>query len=637
MADTVSRMFLEVTRRQPEVAAQYTKNERGEFEPISYAGLLAKAKVVAAGLLEIGGKRGDRIGLISDNRAEWLWIDLAILGIGAADVPRGCDATEQEIRYILSWSECRLAFLENERQLRKVLSSKSAMPLLEKAILIEPCGGTAKDEAGKAGLQVLAWEEFIGFGTARLARMPDEFEGEIAAGKPEDVATIIYTSGTTGDPKGVVLNHANYVFQAESAIPNIIHVLPGQIFLTVLPVWHSFERMAQYLVLYAGAALAYSKPVGSVMLADIQAIRPQWMTSVPRIWESVMDGVYRTIRQQGGIKKALFEFFVAVGGAHARAKNAVFGRLPEFLPRSKAVDAISGFLPWILLSPFVALGDALVFGKIKEKLGGRFIAGISGGGALPPAIDRFFAAIGITVLEGYGLTEAAPLISVRPQDCPKPGTIGPVIPGTEIRIVDETGKDLPWGHKGLILIRGPQVMQGYYKRPDLTAKVLREGGWLDTGDLGMATRQGELAITGRAKDTIVLLGGENIEPLPIEQKLCESQYIQTAVVPGQDMRYIAALIVPQEETLSTWAKENNVAIEDWETLITRPEVVELIDSEVSDLVSTKNGFKTFERLFRFTLLPRPFEVGKELSAKQEVKRHAVNTIYSKEIAALFKG
>ncbi|MDA8412071.1 MAG: long-chain fatty acid--CoA ligase [Treponema sp.] len=654
MADTVSRMFLEIARRQPELPAQYAKGSAGTFEAVSYATLLERAKAVAASLLEVNVRRGDRVGLISDNRAEWLTIDLAVLGLGAADVPRGCDATEQEIRYILSWSECRIAFLENDRQLKKVLASRGASGplastgasgllastggagLLATIVMIDDPEAATRVEAEKADLKVLGWAEFLAAGASRLAKNPDEFEAEIGKGSSGEVATLIYTSGTTGDPKGVVLTHANYVYQTAAVIPGVIHVTPGDVFLSVLPIWHSFERIVTYVALASGAGIAYSKPIGSIMLADLAAVRPHWFPSVPRIWESVMDGVYRTIRQQGGVKQILFEFFVSVGASHAWAKNALLGRLPEFRARSRLVDVVSAILPWLLLSPLAALGDLLVFGKIKEKLGGRFIAGISGGGALPPAIDRFFAAIGVLILEGYGLTEAAPLISVRPQDNPKPGTIGPPIPGTELRIVDEQGKDLGWGRKGLILVRGPQVMEGYYKRPDLTAKVIRDGGWLDTGDLGMTTRQGEIAITGRAKDTIVLLGGENIEPLPIEQKLCESQYIQTAVILGQDMKYLAGLIVPNEETVTAWAKENNVPIEDYETLIKQPEVIELIDGEVCELVSAKNGFKSFERLFRFALLPRPFEVGKELSAKQEVKRHAISAIYAKEIAALFK-
>ncbi len=208
--------------------------------------------------------------------------------------------------------------------------------------------------------------------------------------------------------------------------------------------------------------------------------------------------------------------------------------------------------------------------------------------------------------------------------------------GTEIRILGENGVFLPPGKKGLILVKGGQVMKGYYKRPDLTEKVLSEDGWLDTGDLGMLTRRGELKITGRAKDTIVLLGGENIEPLPIEQKLCESEYIKQAMVLGQDKKFLAALLVPDPDGVNAWAKENHIYIVDYETLLQQPEVQELIDYEVKELVSPRNGFKNFERIFRFKLIPNAFEVGRELSAKQEIKRHVINELFSKDIAALFK-
>ncbi len=289
----------------------------------------------------------------------------------------------------------------------------------------------------------------------------------------------------------------------------------------------------------------------------------------------------------------------------------------------------------MLLTPFRALGDALVFKKIKEKLGTRFIAGISGGGALPPNVDRFFEAIGILILEGYGLTETAPVLGVRLRAHPVTGTVGPIHRGTEIRIVDEQGTILGAGQKGVIQVRGPQIMLGYYKRPDLTAKILSKDGWLDTGDLGMLTIHGEIKIVGRAKDTIVLRGGENIEPLPIEQRLSESVYIQQAVVLGQDQKYLAALIVPKEENLIAWAEENEIPFDDYASLLEQPEVKELIDSEINAYVSMKNGFKPFERIFRFALLPKPFEPGRELSAKQELKRHAINDLYKSQIKSLF--
>jgi long-chain acyl-CoA synthetase len=360
------------------------------------------------------------------------------------------------------------------------------------------------------------------------------------------------------------------------------------------------------------------------------------MASVPRIWESVMDGVNRTMRQTGGVKLALFSFFLGVGKRHVEAREMLIGRLPEFHRRSRVVDVLLSILPFLLLSPLAALGNVLVFKKVKAKLGGRFIAGISGGGALPTAVDHFFGAMGVLILEGYGLTETAPLLAVRPQAWPVQTTVGPLVAGTEVRIVGEKGENLGHGHKGVIMVRGPQVMKGYYKKPELTAKILSADGWLDTGDLGMLTRKGELRITGRAKDTIVLRGGENVEPYPIEQKLQESPYIQQAVVLGQDAKYLAALIVPNQERISSWAEENKVPIDDYESLLKQPEVIELLDGEVFGLVSAKNGFKSFERIFRFTLLPKSFEVGRELSAKQEIKRHAIAEIYRKEIKKLFE-
>jgi long-chain acyl-CoA synthetase len=607
MANTLAQMFLEKVRAYPDLPAQYSKDARGDFQSRSYSALLSDIRVFAAGLLELGIARGDNVGLISDNRREWLIADLAMLGLGAADVPRGCDATEQEIRYILDFSECRIVILENEKQLAKIVARKAGMPMVASAILFDPPSADAKARAEAAGLSVRTFAE---------------------------LATIIYTSGTTGEPKGVCLSHGNFLHQTD-VLPSLIHIQAGHVFLSVLPVWHSFERVVQYVILNAGAGIAYSKPIGSVMLADMQAVRPQWLTSVPRIWESVMEGVYRTLKNQSPVKRALFSFFVGIGESYAYFREHLLGRVAQFVPRLRVLEILWSVLPCILIAPLRGLGTVLVFKTIKSKLGGRFIAGISGGGALPPSVDRFFSAIGVLILEGYGLTETAPLIGVRPQDKPVMGTVGPAVRGSELKIVDELGERLPAGVKGFIMVRGPQVMMGYYKKPELTAKVLDENGWLDTGDLGMLTYRGELRITGRAKDTIVLRGGENVEPLPIEQKLAESEYVEQAVVLGQDQKYLAALIVPAQDAVTSWAEENNIPILDYEVLLQQPEVAELIDYEVNELVNARNGFKSFERIFRFALLAAPFEVGKELSAKQEIKRHAIVEIYHKEVKKLF--
>jgi long-chain acyl-CoA synthetase len=250
-------------------------------------------------------------------------------------------------------------------------------------------------------------------------------------------------------------------------------------------------------------------------------------------------------------------------------------------------------------------------------------------------VDVFFGAAGILLLEGYGLTETSPVLAVRHQNRPVPGTVGSLLPETECRIVADDGTALPAGQMGVIYVRGPQIMKGYYKRPEATSEVLSDDGWFNTGDLGMLTHRGELKITGRAKDTIVLLGGENIEPLPIEQRITESEFVDTAVVVGQDQKYLGALIVPNREAIERYADENHVPYETYSDLIEDEAILELIDGEINSRVNAKSGFKGFERIFRFALLEKPFEVGKELSAKQEIKRHVIADMYRRRIDALF--
>ncbi|MBN2875788.1 MAG: AMP-binding protein, partial [Spirochaetales bacterium] len=394
MTGTLALMFLDRVRANPDIVMQYSKDAQGVFQPTTYAQLSEEVAAFAAGLLELGVARGDRIGLIADNRREWLISDLAIIGLGAADVPRGCDATEQELSYILSWSECAIAIVENDRQLAKLVAHSAELPALKKVVLFDPPSADAAKAAKAAGFAISNFEDAYKAGLARRAAKPGEYEAEAAKGGPDDVATIIYTSGTTGEPKGVMLSHANFLHQTE-VLPEIIDLEPGQIWLSVLPVWHSFERIVQYAIIAVSDTIAYSKPIGAVMLPDFQAIKPHWMASVPRIWESVKDGVFKSIRQAGGSKKALFGFFVGVGQSYAYLKNVMLGRIPDFGNRSRILDAIFPIIPLILLAPLRGLGEILVFKKIKTKLGGRFKAGISGGGAMPASVDIFFDSIGV--------------------------------------------------------------------------------------------------------------------------------------------------------------------------------------------------------------------------------------------------
>ncbi|MDZ7794627.1 MAG: long-chain fatty acid--CoA ligase [Spirochaetia bacterium] len=634
MAQTIPKLMQEMAEKHPRVAAQMSKDEQGTFVSRSFEELYREVSSFAAGLQKIKVKRGDHVGLISENRAEWFVSDLALLSLGAADVPRGNDSMAQELAYILGFSECSLVIVENEEQLKKVYSVKDQIPSLKHFLVLDP-NFDSSNSINTGRIKVSTYAEVRDAGQSALAKHPELIEKEIEQGQADDTCTIIFTSGTTGEPKGVVLSHRNFLHQV-SCIPSVLDVTPGDIWICVLPVWHSFERIVQYLALGSASTLAYSKPIGQIMLADMAVIKPQWMASVPRIWEAVRAGIYRKIKQEGGIKLLMFNFFVAVGGSHKRMADKIFGRAPQFKTRSRVLELSLNFLPYMLLSPLKLLGNALVFKKIKTKLGGRFIAGVSGGGALPPSVDSFFGSAGILLLEGYGLTETAPVLAVRSQFNPVPGTVGPMLADTECRITGEDGELLPAGHMGLISVRGPQVMSGYYKKPELTARVLSEEGWLNTGDLGKLTLRGELKITGRAKDTIVLLGGENIEPLPIEQKITESEYIDTAVVVGQDQKYLGALIVPNTDAVERFADENHIPYNQPADLLDSDDVRELMDGEINSLVNGRTGFRVFERVYRFVILKTPFQIGEELSAKQEIKRHVIADKYSAIIASLFE-
>jgi long-chain acyl-CoA synthetase len=638
MKPTIPQLLRQVAERYPDYPAQLSKDERGVFQPTTYRDLVTIVERFAAGLLSLGISRGDHVGLISENRAEWFIADLGILSIGAADVPRGNDTIPQDVGYILGFAECETVCTEDVAQAQKVLSVRKEIPTLGRIIVLDPHEELDQLRADAGTLEVLSIDQVYEAGDAYLADHPGAIREEVDTGRRDDTATVIFTSGTTGTPKGVMLTHGNFLHQVDH-VPELIDVGPGDIWLCVLPVWHSFERIMQYVSLGSASALAYSKPIGKIMLEDFQKVKPTWMASVPRIWEAIMAGVYRNVKTQSPVKQGLFHFFVKVGSTHAHLDNMFRGRLPRFRKRSRLLDAIVAFLPWLLMWPLRGLGNVLVFGKIKGRLGGRFIAGISGGGALPSAVDSFFQAAGILLLEGYGLTETGPVLGVRAQHHPVPSTVGPVFPGTEIRILDDAGKPLPPGHRGLVMARGPQVMKGYYKKPDETARMLGDDGWLNTGDLGMLTWDNELAITGRAKDTIVLRGGENVEPLPIEQKLTESSLVDHAILQGQDERVLGVLIVPNPDAVVQLAIDLGIAEKDAAfdvSLLSHERIQETFSNLIRDEVSARNGFRPFERISRFKLIPGPLSVGDELSQKQEVKRHIIAEKYASEIRELFE-
>jgi long-chain acyl-CoA synthetase len=635
MEQTLPLMLRARAKDTPDIVIQYYKDREGKYRSTTYRQFYEEACYAAAGLLELGVKRGDHVGLIADNRQEWMVADFGILSIGAIDVPRGGDIMEQELVYILGFTGCEAAFAENQKQVQKILSCKEELPALKTVITFDPITDDIEASAVSAGLNVLYFASVIAMGRKRETLRPGEIEAEMDKGGEEDTATVIFTSGTTGEPKGVMLSHKNFLCQLPAFIM-FFELRPGDIWLSMLPVWHVYERLIEYVIFYYSTSIAYSKTVASILIGDFQAIRPHWMVSVPRVWEAIMDAINRGIRTKGGLAKKMFDVAVSFSMMYTYFKDMTFGLLPNFHGRIRALDFIIGFFPWLLLLPLRGLAQLAVFNRIIKRLGGRFKAGISGGGSLPARVDLFFNSIGIRLQEAYGLTETAPLVTVRQYKRSRRGTIGQLLPGTAVKIADGKGGILPTGRNGIIYVKGGQVMKGYYKKPEATAAVLSEDGWFNTGDIGMLTHDNELRITGRAKDTIVLRGGENVEPVPIECKLRESHFIQQCMVVGQDQKYLAALVIPWQRAIMDFAEENSIPIVDYELLLKQPEIIELIAREIASLVAPRTGFKSFERVYRFTLLQKPFEPGKELSGKNELLRHRITTLYAKEIHRLFR-
>ncbi len=638
-------LFKKRTEENPDVQLQAYKNSKGKFEYSNYTRVYNEVICFALALSKLGVKKGSNVGLISDNRREWLITDLAIQSLGGADVPRGCDSMGTEIRFIIDFADCEFAVFENLRQLEKILEKSSDTPKLKKVILFDK----PEKEPENCPFEILYFDALMQDGKKIYEANPSGTQAEIEKSmntiEEEDVATIIFTSGTTGTPKGVMLTHRNYITQL-AVIKPYLPATTGEWWLSVLPVWHVFERLIQYVAIYFGNGLAYSKPVPSLLLSDLAEIRPQWMCGVPRLWEALASGVHKAMKKTGGIKYKLFKFFVDVGDKYNNCKNLVCGYVTQIKKRNRFFDFLAGIIPMLLLWPVNKLGSILVFKKIQAKFGGRLRIAISGGGSLQRTTENFYHSVGLNLLEGYGLTETAPVISFRYYKTPRPGCVGLIFPTFEVKIVkeehgvivtDAEGNPIEVGpgEKGIILAKGSQVMKGYYKRPDLTEKVIDKDGYFNTGDIGLLTWDKEIKITGRAKDTIVLSDGENIEPAVLESELCTSPYIESAIVLGQDQKILASLIVPSKEAVLQFAKDNALDDSDYKKLLQTELIKDLIYKEVTAKISPANGFRSCERIAKIALLPDSFKVGEELSAKQEMMRFKIVEKYADIIKTLF--
>ncbi len=635
MSSTLNEMIMESADTFSELPA--LKIREGEiFKPISYRELGEIIQRLGTGLIDLGVKKDDHIGLISDNRFEWIMCDLAVLGTGACDVPRGSDTTAQEIEYILRHAEVETAFVEDKKQLEKIYAIGETLTNLKNLILIS--GEQEIDPQRYSLMNIYTMHGLVKRGEELLSGGDWRFVNASKGVKPDDVATIIYTSGTTGEPKGVMLTHGNIMHNVRNA-PKSVPITRGDRFLSILPAWHSFERTCEYVLLYVGASNAYSKPTAQVLLKDFETEKPNYIVSVPRIWEALYNAIHYKISKDSTVKRVIFHFFVKMGIRYHRSRMKLKGLLPYYRPKKmleRVGEILGSAINSFFLKPVISMGDRLVYSKIREKTGGCLLAGISGGGALQSHVDDFFAGVRLRVLEGYGLTETSPIVAVRTFERPVPYTVGPLLQEVQVKIVDENGRELPPGRQGIIMVKGPLVMKGYYKNREATEKVITPDRWLNTGDLGRMTYEGELQITGRAKDTIVLLGGDNIEPLPIEQKLSESLFIHQVMVVGQDKKTLGALIVPDFEKLDEYVRETGIEYESRDELLEHPAVKNLYRTEIKSLLSPKNGFRPVEYIPTFRLLSKEFEIGRELTQTLKIRRNIINDAYGEHITSMYR-
>ena len=576
---------------------------------VAYSALLSNAAALAFALEKRGLRPGEHVGLWADNSRRWILSDLAIQAAGGVNVPRGTDTPEAEILEILTHSEASFVLVHDAKTLARLDRIRHQLPALREVAVLDP--------TGIAGLTV---DRLVEEGRRVDGGYPGPTFAERAARiKPSDVATLIYTSGTTGRPKGVILTQSNFAHQLEE-IPGFLEIGPTDLFLSILPPWHIFERIVEYVALTQGAKLVYTDL--RRFRQDLADKRPTFVPSVPRVWESVHDAVKKALADGPPLRRAVFRVAYAVADARARLWDTAKGYTTRVngvpVGQQGAAGAAAG-----LLWPIDALLRRIAFKKVQALVGGRLRGAVVGGGKMPPHVDRFFRAIGVGVLVGYGLTETSPVVTVRRPRRNVLHTIGTRVPRVELEIRDPaTGKALAVGETGVVCTRGPHVMRGYHKDPALTAKVIDKDGWFDTGDLGCLTRAGDLCFRGRQKETIVLAGGENVEPSRVEEVIAPSPLVAQVIVVGQDRKTLAALVLPRpDEIVKRLPGTSGLAPS---ALADRDDVLALVKAEVARLSGPGSGVKPFELVNRVALLPEPLSLENGcMTATLKPKRHEI--------------
>jgi long-chain acyl-CoA synthetase len=581
------------TFRKPE---HLLYKKEGAWTPISSDAFLTAVEELSMGLRSLGIEKGDRVAILSENRPEWAYADLATLCAGAVDAPIYSTLTPPQVLYILNDSGARTLFVSTAAQLRKVMEVRAQAPMLRHVIHM--------DDAPHP--DTLSLEDVRVRGREALATDRGAVRKRAQAVDPEDLATLIYTSGTTGDPKGVMLTHHNLVSNVHASARLFAGLGTKDVALSFLPLCHVFERMAgHYLMLRHGVTVAYAESVDKVP-ANLGEVKPTILLSVPRLYEKMYARVNEKVANDWAPKQAIFRWAMGLG------RQVFAHRVARTEPGA-----------WLKLR--YALATKLVFAKIKERVGGRIRLFVSGGAPLGREIALFFGAAGLPILEGYGLTETSPVISVNLPERMKPGTVGPVLDGVEVQIAPD----------GEILVRGPNVMKGYYKKPEATAEAIDKDGFFHTGDIGRVDPEGFLAITDRKKDILVTSGGKNIAPQPIENRLKSDKFFAEVVMIGDKRNFAVALVVPNFDLLEKWFRDKGLSFANREELLARPEVAGFYQARIEELLPE---LAPFERIKKVAVLHKEFslEAG-ELTPTLKVKRRVIEQRYKDLIDRMYEG
>jgi long-chain acyl-CoA synthetase len=591
MAETLAQVFLDTVKNYPKPDFMLFKKE-GRYHPLSTEEFGRRVRNFCLGLRDLGIGRGDKVVILSENRPEWVMCDLANLCLGANTVPIYTSLVSEQIKYIIDDSDAKAVVVSNEELWKKVEAIRPSLAKVRHFI-------TLLDTAPEG---VLTAGQVMERGEKLAAKEPELFQSLARAIRPEDEASLIYTSGTTGVPKGVILTHDNFLSNVK-AVSQIIEFSDKDTVLSFLPLSHVFERMVTFTYVFKGCRICYAESIETVA-ENLLEIRPNIMVSVPRVFEKIYARVMDTVLSGSTLKKRIFFWALKVGKEYGRKK---LNREP-----------IGGGL-----QRRRNLAHKLVFSKILEKTGGRVRFFASGAAPLSKDIAEFFYALGLVILEGYGLTETSPVISVNTFDNIRLGTVGKPIPGVEVKIAPD----------GEILTKGPHVMKGYYKKEAETREAF-EGGWFHTGDIGHLDEDGFLVITDRKKDIIVTAGGKNIAPQPIENILKTNPYISNAVVIGDRRRFVCALIVPEFDKLEKYATSSGIPFTDRADLVGNSAVANFIRAEIER--ATPN-LASYEKIKRVILLDRDFEIEKgEMTPTLKVKRNIIEQKYKAQIDALYE-